>query len=232
MCGPCSVESPEQIDRLAHALSGLGVAFLRGGAFKPRTSPYGFQGHGAQALGWLRAAAHTHGMRVVTEALSEADVDTVAEHADLVQIGSRNMQDFALLRAVGQAGLPVLLKRAVSATIDEWLLAAEHLLVHGAAGVVLCERGIRGFDPSTRNVLDLGAVAVLHARGVPVLVDPSHAAGRRDLVPPLARAALAAGAAGLMIEVHDAPGQALSDGPQALHPTDLAALLASMRGAS
>jgi len=224
IAGPCAVESADQIGRLAAAVADHGGSFLRGGAFKPRTSPYAFCGHGAPAVGWLRAAADAHGLRVVTEVLAEADVGWVADHADLIQVGSRNMTNFALLRSVGRTGRPVLLKRAMAATIEEWLLAAEHLLSGGAAGVVLCERGIRGFDGSTRNVLDLGAVAVLRARGLPVMVDPSHAAGRRDLILPLARAALAAGASGLVIEVHDRPEDALSDGPQALHPRDLAAL--------
>jgi 3-deoxy-7-phosphoheptulonate synthase len=222
MSGPCAVESEARISSIAQALAGMGVAFLRGGAYKPRSSPYSFQGHGEQALRWLRKAADANRMRVVTEALGEADVPLVAEYADLVQIGSRNMQNFALLKAVGRAGRPVLLKRAMSATIEEWLLAGEYVLVHGAPSVVFCERGIRGFDDSTRHLLDLGAVALLaHAYKLPVIVDPSHATGRRELVLPLARAAVAAGAAGVMIEVHDAPADALSDGPQALMPEQL-----------
>ena len=222
LAGPCAVESQEQIASLARAVARAGAEFLRGGAFKPRTSPYAFPGHGAQALGWLRRAADDAGLRVVTEVLSEMDVSAVAETADLVQIGSRNMQNFALLRAAARAGKPLLLKRGMAATVEEWLLAAEHCLHHGAPGVLFCERGIRGFDPSTRNLLDLGAVALLaHAHRLPVIADPSHAAGRRDLVVPLARAALAAGAAGLLVEVHERPGEALSDGPQALAPADL-----------
>ncbi len=219
MAGPCAVESAAQIDAIAARVSALGVQFLRGGAFKPRTSPYAFQGHGRDALSWLREAADRHGMAIVTEALSENDVSAVAEGADMVQIGSRNMQNFALLKAAGRAGRPVLLKRAMSATVEEWLLAGEYLLSHGAPGVVLCERGIRHFDDSTRNLLDLGAVALLaHSHRLPVVVDPSHATGRRDLVAPLCRAALAAGAAGVMLETHDDPGRALSDGAQALLP--------------
>ncbi len=229
MCGPCSVESEAQIQRLAGLLAPRGVGFLRGGAFKPRSSPYAFQGHGEPALRWLRRAADAHGMRVVTEALSEADAPLVAEHADLVQIGSRNMHNYALLKAVGRTGRPVLLKRAMAATIEEWLLAGEYLLTHGAGGVIFCERGIRSFDDSTRNLLDLGAVALLaHVRRLPVIVDPSHGAGRRDLVLPLARAALAAGAAGVMIETHDDPGCALSDGPQAMPPAELGAALEAL----
>jgi 3-deoxy-7-phosphoheptulonate synthase len=224
--GPCCVESEERVRGIAAALGRLGVAFLRGGAFKPRTSPYAFQGHGEEALRWMRRAADDNGMRVVTEVLGEGDVAVVSEYAHLLQVGSRNMQNFSLLKAIGKAQRPVLLKRSMSATVEEWLLAAEYLLVHGATGVVFCERGIRGFDDSTRNLLDLGAVALLaHVHRLPVIVDPSHATGRRDLVLPLARAALAAGAAGVMIETHDDPASALSDGPQALPPealTDLA----------
>jgi 3-deoxy-7-phosphoheptulonate synthase len=177
----------------------------------------------------MRRAADDNGMRVVTEVLAEADVGVVAEYAQLLQVGSRNMQNFALLKAVGRAQKPVLLKRAMSATVEEWLLAGEYLLVHGASGVIFCERGIRGFDDSTRNLLDLGAVALLaHVHKLPVIVDPSHATGRRDLVLPLARAALAAGASGVMIETHDDPASALSDGPQALHPSALRALAQEM----
>jgi 3-deoxy-7-phosphoheptulonate synthase len=226
MAGPCSVESETQIGALAGRLAAIGVHFLRGGAFKPRTSPYAFSGHGRQALGWMRRAADEHGLRVVTEAMDTEDLGAVAETADLIQVGSRNMHNYSLLRAVGRTGRPVLLKRGMAATVEEWLQAAEHCLVHGAAGVLLCERGIRGFDASTRNVLDLGTVALLaHVHGLPVIVDPSHGAGRRDLVVPLARAALAAGAAGLLVETHEDPGSALSDGPQALPLEDLRALV-------
>ncbi len=226
MAGPCSVESPEQIFSLAARLAPLGVGFLRGGAYKPRTSPYSFQGHGAPALGWLREAADAHGMLVVTEALGEEHVAAVAEVADLIQIGSRNMHYTPLLRAAGATGKPVLLKRGMNATINEWLLAAEYCLDQGNAAVVLCERGIRAFDRSTRNVLDLGAVALLsREHGLPVIVDPSHATGRRDLLAPLSRAALAAGAAGLMLETHEDPGRALSDGPQALTVGELEAII-------
>jgi 3-deoxy-7-phosphoheptulonate synthase len=222
LSGPCAIESEERIQGIARQLAPLGVTFLRGGAYKPRTSPYAFQGHGAEALRWIRRAADAHGLKVVTEAMSEADVPLVAEFADLLQIGSRNMQNFSLLKVAGKAGRPVLLKRAMAATVEEWLLAGEYLLAHGAPGVIFCERGIRGFDGSTRNLLDLGAVALLAAvHRLPVIVDPSHATGRRDLVLPLARAALAAGAAGVMIETHDDPAQALSDGPQALAPAQL-----------
>ena len=233
MCGPCSVESSEQIESIAARVAPLGVTFLRGGAFKPRSSPYNFQGHGDPALTWMREAASRHGLRVVTEVLSEHDVSAVAELADLIQIGSRNMQNFALLKRVGRAHKPVLLKRAMSATIEDWLLAAEYLLHHGSSGVVLCERGIRGFDPSTRNLVDLTAVALLaHVHRLPVIVDPSHGTGRRDLILPLSKAALAAGAAGVMIETHDDPGKALSDGPQALRGDELQAVLTQLTEAA
>jgi 3-deoxy-7-phosphoheptulonate synthase len=229
--GPCAVESEEQIHRIAKALAKEGVSFLRGGAFKPRTSPYAFQGRGVEALAWLRAAGDAHGLAVVTEVLSEGDVSLVAEHADMLQIGSRNMQNFALLKTVGRAKRPVLLKRSMSATVEEWLLAGEYLLTHGASGVVLCERGIRGFDESTRNLLDLGAVALLsHVHQLPVLVDPSHGTGRRELVLPLAKAAIAAGAAGVMIETHDRAADAESDGAQALAPEALSELRAYIEG--
>ncbi|HZO13606.1 MAG TPA: 3-deoxy-7-phosphoheptulonate synthase [Polyangiaceae bacterium] len=225
MAGPCSVESPEQISHAAEAAARAGARLLRGGAFKPRTSPYSFAGHGRAALAWLRGAADRHGLGVVTEVMSEREVEAVAEIADLMQVGSRNMQNFALLRAVGAANKPVLLKRGMAATIDEWLLAGEHLLAAGASGVVFCERGVHGFDPFTRNLLDLGAVALLGCTlGLPVIADPSHGAGRRDLIAPLARAAMAAGAHGLLVEFHPDPGAAKSDGPQALDPRELEAL--------
>ncbi|MDQ7007992.1 MAG: 3-deoxy-7-phosphoheptulonate synthase [Acidobacteriota bacterium] len=233
MAGPCSVETPGQIEQVAGRLAARGVTFLRGGAFKPRSSPYAFQGHGEQALAWLRRAADAHGLKVVTEALSEASVPAVAEVADLIQVGSRNMHNSALLQAIARRGKAVLLKRGMAATVEEWLQAGEYLLFHGASAVVFCERGIRSFDASTRNLLDLGAVALLrHVHQLPVVVDPSHALGRRDLMPPLARAALAAGAAGLLVEIHPSPGQALSDGPQALRLDDFDALVDSLETAT
>ena len=196
MAGPCSVESSEQIQRAAAVVAAAGATLLRGGAFKPRSSPYSFSGHGAQALRWLRRAADAHGLGVVTEALSETHVDEVAEHADLIQIGSRNMQNFALLAAAGRAGRPVLLKRGMAATVKEWLLSGEHVLASGAPAVVFCERGISSFDPCTRNLLDLGSVALLRqVHQQPVVVAPSHALGRHDLIVPLARAAIACGQA-------------------------------------
>ena len=224
MAGPCSVESEEQIHAVASHLSGLGVEFLRGGAFKFRTSPYAFRGHGREALVWLREAADAAGMKVVTEALGEDQVELIAEHADLIQIGSRNMQNPALLAAAAARGRPMLLKRGMASTVEEWLLAGESCLLHGAPAVIFCERGIRSYDASTRNLLDLGAVALLaHVHGVPVIVDPSHATGRRDLLRPLSRAAIAAGAAGVMVETHPEPGSALSDASQALPLSEFAA---------
>jgi 3-deoxy-7-phosphoheptulonate synthase len=217
MAGPCSVETEAQIHAAAAMVARAGARLLRGGAFKPRTSPYAFSGHGTPALRWLREAADANGLGVVTEVLSEGDVESVAEVADLLQIGSRNMQNFALLRAIGRSGKPALLKRGMAASVEDWLLAGEHLLSAGASAVIFCERGIHGFDPSTRNLLDLGAVALLkHAFHQPVVVDPSHATGRRDLIGPLSRAAVAAGADGLLIEAHPDPAHARSDGPQAL----------------
>jgi 3-deoxy-7-phosphoheptulonate synthase len=215
--GPCSVESREQISATAAAVAARGASVLRGGAFKPRTSPYAFQGLGAEALKMLREAADAHGLAVVTEVLDPRDVALVAAHADMLQIGARNMQNFSLLREAGECGKPVLLKRGFSATIDEWLMAAEYLLVSGNGQVVLCERGVRSFDNATRNLLDVAAVPLLHSlTHLPVIVDPSHGTGIAALVGPMALAALAAGADGLLIEVHPQPAAAASDGRQSL----------------
>lgn len=217
IAGPCSADDPEQVMACAAMAQAAGATILRGGAYKPRTSPYSFEGSGHQGLLWLRAAADAHGLALVTEVMSERRVEAVAALADLVQIGSRNMQNFALLSEIGKAGKPVLLKRGISASVKEWLLSAERLLVSGAPAVVLCERGIRGADGTTRNLLDLGTVALLRrVHGLHVVVDPSHAIGRRDLIPDLAAAALACGASGLMLEAHPNPGAARCDGPQAL----------------
>ena len=215
--GPCSVESREQLQATARSVASHGANVLRGGAFKPRTSPYSFQGLGAEALKMLRDAADAHGMAVVTEVLDPRDVALVAAHADMLQIGARNMQNFSLLREAGESGKPVLLKRGLSATIDEWLMAAEYLLVAGNPNVVLCERGVRSFDSATRNLLDVAAVPLLHTlTHLPVIVDPSHGTGVAKLVGPMALAALAAGADGLLIEVHPNPAAAASDGQQSL----------------
>ena len=226
MAGPCAAESEAQVHAAAVMVKAAGGAWLRGGAFKPRTSPYTFSGEGEVGLGWLRAAADDQALRLVTEVMSEEAVSVVAAVADMLQVGSRNMQNFALLRKVGAAGRRVLLKRGAAATLEEWLLAGEHLLAAGADGVVFCERGVRGFDPHLRNLPDLAAIATLKTLyGQCVVFDPSHAAGRRDLVPVLARAALAAGADGLLVEAHPEPAAALSDGPQALSEVELRGLL-------
>jgi 3-deoxy-7-phosphoheptulonate synthase len=222
--GPCAVESEAQIEAAAKMVAQSGAQLLRGGAFKPRSSPYDFAGHGRPALAWMRDAADAHGLLVVSEILSERDVEAAAEWVDLVQVGSRNMSNFSLLRALGSTGCTVLLKRGVAATLREWRLASEHALHAGAAGVVFCERGIKGFDPETRNTLDLAAVAVLRAEGHAVLVDPSHGVGRRDLIAPLSRAAIAVGASGLLLEAHPNARRALSDGAQALSPDELTQL--------
>jgi 3-deoxy-7-phosphoheptulonate synthase len=215
--GPCSVESREQLEATAEAITRAGATVLRGGAFKPRTSPYAFQGLGEEGLKYMRDAADRFGLAVVTEVLDPRDVELVARHADILQIGARNMQNFTLLREAGGAPKPVLLKRGLAATIDEWLMAAEYIAVAGNHDIILCERGIRSFDPQTRNVLDLAAVPVVQSlTHLPVIVDPSHGTGVRALVAPMSYAAVAAGADGLIVEVHPNPAAALSDGPQSL----------------
>jgi 3-deoxy-7-phosphoheptulonate synthase len=217
IAGPCSVETHATLIETAAAVAASGARMLRGGAFKPRTSPYAFRGLGAAGLELLAEARAVTGLPVVTEVLDTRDVELVAEWADMLQIGARNMQNYALLAEVGRCGRPVLLKRGLSATISELLFAAEHILVHGNTQVVLCERGIRTFETATRNTLDVSAVPVLQREThLPVIVDPSHAGGRADLVTPLARAAIAAGADGIMVEVHGNPSQARSDADQAL----------------
>ena len=219
MAGPCAVESEEQLRTTAELVSSAGVRVLRGGAFKPRTSPYSFQGLGVEGLRLLRRVADEHGMAVITEVITPEDVPVVAEHADVLQIGARNMANYSLLRAAGTAGRAVLLKRGLGATVDELLQAAEYILANGNEDVAICERGIRTFETSTRFTLDINAVPVLKSlTHLPVVVDPSHAMGRRDLVPAVAKAALASGADGLLVEVHPDPGSALSDGPQSLDP--------------
>lgn len=229
--GPCAVESRDQLLAAAHAAVRAGASLLRGGAFKPRTSPYAFQGLGPEALRLLAEARQETGLPVVTEVLAPEQVDLVAETADLLQIGARNMQNYALLAAAGSAGRPVLIKRGPGATLEEWLLAAEYLLASGSPGVVLCERGLRHFDPRTRNILDLaGAIAVRELTHLPVIIDPSHATGRRELVIPLAIAGLAAGVDGVIVEVHPDPDSALSDGAQSLDLDGLSALAAGIRG--
>ncbi|AKU89836.1 3-deoxy-7-phosphoheptulonate synthase [Vulgatibacter incomptus] len=215
--GPCAVESEDQVEAAALAAARSGARLLRGGAYKPRTRPGDFQGLGLQALRWMRAAADRHGLLVVTEALDPASCDEVAEWADVIQIGARTMQATSLLKAAARSGRPVLLKRGLSATLDEWLGAAEYLAAGGAPGVILCERGSRSFETSTRFSLDVGVIAAARLRThLPILADPSHPAGRRALVRPLARAAIAAGADGLLVEAHPDPSCARCDGPQAL----------------
>ena len=230
IAGPCAVESVEQLHETATVVKAAGATLLRAGAYKPRTSPYGFAGHGPDGLKILREVGDDLGLPVVTEVMDTADVALVAEAADCLQIGARNMQNYALLRRVGAAGRPVLLKRGLSATIQEWLLAAEYLMAAGNTQVILCERGIRTFEPATRNTLDLNAVPYVKARShLPVIVDPSHGTGARDLVPAMTLAATAAGADGLMIEVHRDPAVALSDGAQSLYPAQFEALMAALR---
>lgn len=217
MAGPCSVESREQLLQTARAVQLVGASMLRGGAYKPRTSPYDFQGLGVEALELLREASRETGLPVVTEVMSTEDVDIVSEYADMLQLGARNMQNFALLRRLASNRRPILLKRGPAATIKEWLLAAEYLLAGGNPNVVLCERGIKTFEPETRNTLDLAAIALVKELShLPVIADPSHGTGRRSLVPPMSKAAIGAGADGLMIEVHPCPERALSDGPQSM----------------
>ncbi|MCO5166025.1 MAG: 3-deoxy-7-phosphoheptulonate synthase [Planctomycetes bacterium] len=230
IAGPCAVESREQVERAARAVVAAGAAVLRGGAFKGRTSPYAFPGLGAEGLDVLRDVGRALGVPVCSEVLDAEHVAAFRGKVDLLQVGARNMQNVALLRACGRSGLPVLLKRGLAATVEEWLLAAEYVMSEGNERVILCERGIRTFEPSTRATLDLAGVVVARERThLPVIVDPSHAAGRRALVPALGRAALAAGADGLIVEVHPDPERALSDGPQALTPEDFEGLVADCR---
>lgn len=230
VAGPCSVESREQIMACAHAVAEAGGHILRGGCFKPRTSPYSFQGLGHEGLNLLAEAGAAYGLPVITEVMDKDEVQAVANKADILQIGSRNMQNFALLKAVGRATRPVMLKRGMMSTVDEWLMAAEYILSEGNPHVILCERGIRTFETATRNTLDLSAVPVVRERThLPIIVDPSHAAGVRRWVAPLAKAALAVGAHGLMIEIHPDPRAALSDGEQSLTFEEFGALASGLR---
>jgi 3-deoxy-7-phosphoheptulonate synthase len=220
VAGPCSVENEEMIVYAAQRVKAAGAKFLRGGAYKPRTSPYAFQGHGESALGLLAAARAATGLGIITEVMDTADLEKVAAVADVVQVGARNMQNFPLLKKVGTQDKPVLLKRGMSATIEEWLMAAEYILAAGNPNVILCERGIRAFDRQyARNTLDLSVVPVLRSlTHLPIMIDPSHGTGRAEYVPSMAMAAIAAGTDSLMIEVHPNPAKALSDGPQSLTP--------------
>ena len=230
IAGPCAVETPEQTLAAAQMAAAAGATLLRGGAFKPRSSPYAFQGLGEAGLRILADVREETGLPVVTEVVDVHDVAVVAEYADMLQIGTRNAQNFTLLQAVGEAGKPVMLKRGMSSTIEEWLMAAEYIAQRGNLDIVLCERGIRTFEKATRNTLDISAVPVAHDLAhLPIVVDPSHSGGRRDLVVPLSRAAIAVGADGIIVDVHPHPDTALCDGPQALVDGDLRALATAVR---
>src|SRR3954468_24809266 len=230
IAGPCAVETPDQTLEAARMAQAAGASLLRGGAYKPRTSPYAFQGLGEEGLRILAGVREQTGLPVVTEVVDAHDVALVASYADMLQVGTRNAQNFALLQAVGAAGKPVMLKRGMTATIEEWLMAAEYIAQRGNLDIVLCERGIRTYESATRNTLDISAVPVAHGLShLPVVVDPSHSGGRRDLVVPLSRAAIGAGAGGIICDVPPDPGTALCDGPQALVTSDLEELAAAVR---
>ncbi|KAA5543855.1 3-deoxy-7-phosphoheptulonate synthase [Roseiconus nitratireducens] len=230
IAGPCSVEEEDRMYRIAEQVSAAGANIFRGGAFKPRTSPYAFQGLGEEGLKRLRDAGHAHGMPVVTEVTDPRLVEVVCKYADMLQIGARNMQNFALLNEVGACNHPVLLKRGMSATVNDLLMCAEYILSQGNANVVLCERGIKGFDTATRNLFDVSAVPLVHQLShLPIIVDPSHATGKPELIPACAMAGIAAGADGVHIEVHDCPEVAKSDGPQALLPEQYAEVASQMK---
>lgn len=226
MAGPCSVESEEQIAMSAEVVAAAGAKVIRGGAFKPRSSPYSFQGLGEEGLRIMRAAADRHGLLVISEVMDHVQIPLLSEYADILQVGARNMQNFNLLRELGKVRKPVLLKRGIAATIEELLLSAEYILSGGNYEVILCERGIRTFETSTRNTMDIAAIPVLRRlTHLPVVADPSHGTGKRDYVLPMARAAVAAGADGLLVEVHPDPDRALSDGAQTLHPKQFSELM-------
>ena len=230
MAGPCSVESERQIVETARRVRAAGASVLRGGAFKPRSSPYSFQGIGEPGLAWLAQARAETGLAIVTEVMDTESVDLVARHADVLQIGARNMQNFSLLRRAGRAGKPVLLKRGYAATVAELLLAAEYILAEGTGQVILCERGVRAFDGATRFILDLAAIPLVHRLShLPIVADPSHGTGIRGKVLPMARAAVAAGADGLLVEVHPTPEHALSDGVQSISPEEFVELMRQCR---
>jgi 3-deoxy-7-phosphoheptulonate synthase len=230
MAGPCSVESREQIDCVAELVARAGARVIRGGAFKPRSSPYSFQGLGAEGLQLLRAAADRNGLVVVSEVMDQTQIPLVAEYSDILQVGARNMQNFNLLRELGKLRKPVLLKRGIAATIEELLLSAEYIMAGGNYDVILCERGIRTFETYTRNTMDISAIPVVKKLShLPMMADPSHGTGRRDKVAPMARAAVAAGADGLLIEVHPDPDRALSDGAQSLRPEQFEELMQQLR---
>jgi len=230
MAGPCSAESEEQVEAAAAAVKRAGAKVMRGGAFKPRSSPYSFQGLGEEGLRLLRASADRHNLKLITEVMDISQLEMIERYADILQVGARNMQNFTLLRELGHAKTPVMLKRGISATIEEWLLSAEYILAGGNMNVMLCERGIRTFEGYTRNTLDISAVPVVQKLShLPVIVDPSHGTGKRDKVAPMARAAVAAGCDGLIIEVHCDPDHALSDGAQSMFPSQFDRLMAELR---
>ncbi len=230
MAGPCSIESEDQIFRLAKVVAESGSKILRGGAFKPRTSPYSFQGMGEEGLRIMRDAADEYGLLMITEVMQIDQIPLIAKYTDIFQVGARNMQNFSLLKELGNADKAVMIKRGLAAKIEDWLMAAEYVLANGNSEVMLCERGIRTFETYTRNTFDLSAIPVVHQRShLPVVADPSHATGLRDQVAPMARAAVAAGADALMIEIHDRPEEALSDGPQALLPKEYIELVQEMQ---
>lgn len=230
IAGPCSIESEDQIFRMAKEVASAGGKILRGGAFKPRTSPYSFQGLGEEGLKMIRAAADEYNLLVITEVMQIDHIELMDQYVDIFQVGARNMQNFSLIKELGKVSKPVMLKRGIAATIEEWLMSAEYILSSGNNNVFLCERGIRTFEQYTRNTFDLSAIPVVHKKShLPIIADPSHATGLRDQVPPMARAAVAAGADGLMIEIHDNPEFALSDGPQALLPDTFVKLVEELR---
>jgi 3-deoxy-7-phosphoheptulonate synthase len=230
MAGPCSVENERQIMETAEKVAAAGARMLRGGAFKPRTSPYDFQGLEEEGLRLLAKAKQRTGLGIVTEVMSDRDVDLVAQYADLLQIGARNMQNFALLKTLGRCGKPVLLKRGMSSTVKELLMSAEYIVAHGNPNVVLCERGIRTFETATRNTCDIAAIPVLNElTHLPVILDPSHATGKRNLVPAVARAGVAIGADGIIVEAHPCPEKAVSDGAQSLTLDQFAAMMRNLR---
>jgi len=230
MAGPCSVENRDQIEQIAEIVANAGAKVLRGGAFKPRSSPYSFQGLGEEGLKMMREAADRHQLFVVSEVMDQTQIPLLAEYADILQVGARNMQNFNLLRQLGELRRPVLLKRGISATVEELLLSAEYILSGGNYDVILCERGIRTFENATRNTMDISAIPVVKSLShLPIIADPSHGTGRRDKVLPMARAAVAAGADGLLVEVHHDPDHALSDGAQSLHPGQFTELMEQLR---
>jgi 3-deoxy-7-phosphoheptulonate synthase len=230
MAGPCSIESETQIDTIAARVKELGALVLRGGAFKPRTSPYSFQGLGLPGLKMMRSAADKQGLLVISEVMDHTQIPAMVDYVDVFQVGARNMQNYNLLKELGKVSKPILLKRGISATIEELLLSAEYIMSGGNYNVILCERGIRTFENATRNTLDISAIPVIQKLShLPIVVDPSHGTGRRDKVPPMARAAVAAGADGLLIEVHPDPEKALSDGAQSLYPEQLERLMKELR---